>query len=115
MANFLTINKVSGRLRFIDNNGNVSLVAKSGTPLFLSIRDPFLKAVVPLHLQVQVKALSKEKTMYPNMIARTAFLSFEEFKVYTSLANDPPQRAYRSPGNICLWWPRRDTRCTAVP
>ena len=89
MANFLTINKVSGRLKFIVSNRNVSTVAKSGAPLYLSLRDPFLEAAVPLHLQVQVNVLPKEKTMHPNKIARMAFLLFEEFKVHTGLANDP--------------------------
>ena len=49
MAKFVMINKASGRMRFIDANGNFSMVTRAGEPLFINMRDPFIEtpAAIP--------------------------------------------------------------------
>ena len=90
MSKFLTINKASGRLRLMDSDSDISMVAKSGTPLYLNLRDPFIEAVIPPHLQVQVSTLPEEKMMLPGKVLRRTLPSFEEFSVHAGFVNDPP-------------------------
>ena len=90
MANFVKINKASGCMQFINSNGNFSMVARLGAPLFINMRDPFVETPAPVHLQARVYPLPKEKVMRPTRVARSAFLKYEEFRVHTGLYSDPP-------------------------
>ena len=47
MSRFLTINKASGQLRIMGSDGDISMIARSGTPLYLNSQDPFIEDVIP--------------------------------------------------------------------
>ena len=68
-------------MRLMDSNGNVSMVAKAGAPLYINLRDPFIEAIVPSHLLVQVNALPEEKMMPPSRVSSMTSLSFDDIPV----------------------------------
>ena len=89
-------------MRFIDSNGNFSMVARAGAPLFINMRDPFIETLAAVHLQTRVYPLLKEKIMTPKGLlgrpsSSTKNLGFTQGSIAT------PPRADSSHGNIRHW------------